>query len=99
MAWDAAFSFCYADLPALWQELGAQVAVFSPLRDSAPPPYCAGLYFPGGYPELHAAALAANTSFRTALTRLADAGLPSTANAAATFISCAPCASPARTTP
>ena len=76
MAWDAAFSFCYADLPALWQELGAQVAVFSPLRDSAPPPYCAGLYFPGGYPELHAAALAANTSFRTALTRLADAGLP-----------------------
>ena len=76
MAWDAAFSFCYADLPALWQELGAQVAVFSPLRDSAPPPYCAGLYFPGGYPELHAAALAANTSFRTALTRLAEAGLP-----------------------
>jgi cobyrinic acid a,c-diamide synthase len=76
LAWDAAFSFCYADLPALWQELGARVVVFSPLQDKAPPPDCAGLYFPGGYPELHAAALAANTAFRAALVRLAREGRP-----------------------
>lgn len=76
VARDAAFSFCYADLPALLQELGADLAFFSPLNDAAPPPNCCGLYFPGGYPELHAAELAANTAMRSALQDLAAQGLP-----------------------
>ena len=76
VAWDAAFSFCYADLPALLRELGAELCFFSPLRDAAPPSACDGLYFPGGYPELHASALAANTSIRAALRTLAERGLP-----------------------
>lgn len=75
VARDAAFSFCYADLPALLQELGADLAFFSPLNDAAPPD-CCGLYFPGGYPELHAAQLAANTTMRAALQNLAAQGLP-----------------------
>ena len=54
LAWDEAFSFCYADLPAVLHELGARIVAFSPLRDAAPPAECSGLYFPGGYPELHA---------------------------------------------
>jgi len=76
LAWDAAFSFCYADLPALLGELGAEVRTFSPLRDAAPPAGCAGLYFPGGYPELHARDLAANTPLHEALRALARQGMP-----------------------
>ena len=78
LAWDAAFSFCYADLPALLGELGAEVRTFSPLRDAAPPAGCAGLYFPGGYPELHARALAANTPLHAALHALARQGMAAT---------------------
>lgn len=76
IARDAAFSFCYADLPALLAELGAEPVFFSPLADSAPPADCAGLYFPGGYPELHAGALAANASMLAALRALAARGVP-----------------------
>ena len=76
VAWAAAFSFCYADLPALLRELGAEVHFFSPLKDAAPPSACNGLYFPGGYPELHAPALAANTHMRAALHALAERNLP-----------------------
>lgn len=76
MAWDAAFSFCYADLPPLLTELGAELVPFSPLHDAAPPAGCSGLYFPGGYPELHAPQLAANSSMLDALRALARNGLP-----------------------
>ena len=37
---------------------------FSPLADEAPPPNCDAVYLPGGYPELHAARLAASRTFR-----------------------------------
>lgn len=76
IARDAAFSFCYADLPALLAELGAEPVFFSPLADAAPPQGCAGLYFPGGYPELHAEALAANAAMLAALRALAARGIP-----------------------
>lgn len=76
LAWDEAFSFCYADLPAVLRELRAEVIPFSPLRDAAPPAQCCGLYFPGGYPELHAARLEANAPLRDALHRLAAQGMP-----------------------
>ena len=76
LAWDEAFSFCYADLPAVLGELKAEVVTFSPLRDAAPPQGCAGLYFPGGYPELHAERIAANAQMRTALHGLAAQGMP-----------------------
>jgi cobyrinic acid a,c-diamide synthase len=60
VAWDAAFSFAYADLwPALAQR-GVAIVRFSPLSDAAVPE-ADGLYLPGGYPELHAATLAANS--------------------------------------
>ena len=76
IARDAAFSFCYADLPALLVELGAEPVFFSPLEDAAPPEGCAGLYFPGGYPELHAGELAANAPMLAALRAFAARGLP-----------------------
>lgn len=75
MARDAAFSFCYADLPAVLQELGAEIYFFSPLEDKAPPP-CQGLYFPGGYPELYAERLSSNICMRQALRSMACRGVP-----------------------
>lgn len=76
IAFDAAFRFCYADVPALLQELGAEVRFFSPLQDAAPPAHCAGLYFPGGYPELFAQQLAANRPMRESLRTLASQNVP-----------------------
>ncbi len=54
---------------------GAQVRVFDPLRDELPTG-TAGLVLPGGFPEEHAAELAANTSLLAAVRSLAAQGLP-----------------------
>ena len=75
VARDAAFSFIYpANIDCL-QQLGAQVVFFSPLADAALPP-CDALWLPGGYPELHAARLAANTALRASLNAHVAAGKP-----------------------
>ena len=60
VAYDAAFCFVYEDTLALLKALGARVVTFSPLADEAVPEEADGLYLPGGYPELHAGALAQN---------------------------------------
>ncbi len=49
---------------ALLEQAGAELVFFSPLRDTHLPIDVQGLYFGGGYPELHAQALAANTSLQ-----------------------------------
>ncbi len=67
IARDEAFCFLYPDIPDALRELGLEPVFFSPLRDEALPPDCAALYFPGGYPELHGAALSGNTSLRSAV--------------------------------
>ncbi len=59
MARDAAFSFIYPHLLAGWREAGAEVLPFSPLADEPPPERADCCWLPGGYPELHAPALAA----------------------------------------
>ena len=46
--------------------MGAELVAFSPLADASLPPVDA-LWLPGGYPELYAPALAANTAMREAL--------------------------------
>jgi cobyrinic acid a,c-diamide synthase len=60
IARDAAFSFYYEDSLDLLRAYGADIRFFSPLTDAAPPDDAGLLYFGGGYPELHATALAAN---------------------------------------
>jgi len=72
LARDAAFSFVYAHVLAGWRAAGAQVVTFSPLADEAPPDACDACWLPGGYPELHAARLAAATRFREAMRRFAE---------------------------
>ncbi|AOJ01814.1 cobyrinic acid a,c-diamide synthase [Burkholderia mayonis] len=67
IARDAAFSFIYpANLDQL-EALGAELAFFSPLADAPLPDGCDALYLPGGYPELHAARLAANATTARAI--------------------------------
>ncbi len=71
LADDAAFSFIYPHLTRAWREAGATIVPFSPLADQAPPPGCDVCWLPGGYPELHAAALAAASRFRSGLAAFA----------------------------
>ena len=76
IARDAAFSFIYPANVALLEALGAHVHYFSPLADEAPPSDTDALYLPGGYPELHAVALAANARSAAAIRAHAAAGKP-----------------------
>jgi len=72
LASDAAFSFIYPHLLAGWRRAGAEIVSFSPLADEAPPDDCDACWLPGGYPELHAGALAGAQKFRTGLARFAQ---------------------------
>ena len=64
---DAAFAFRYPLIVAEWQAAGAEILPFSPLADEAPAADADAVYLPGGYPELHAGRLAANTRFLAGL--------------------------------
>jgi cobyrinic acid a,c-diamide synthase len=75
VARDAAFSFIYHANLELLQTMGASVSFFSPLADAALPAADA-VYLPGGYPELHAARLAANHDLLDALRAHVAAGRP-----------------------
>ncbi|MBD8612400.1 cobyrinate a,c-diamide synthase [Pseudomonas putida] len=61
VARDAAFAFVYDASLDVLRNMGAELVFFSPLHD-AHLPACDSLYLPGGYPELHHLALAANDS-------------------------------------
>ncbi|KQW57527.1 cobyrinate a,c-diamide synthase [Variovorax sp. Root411] len=75
IARDAAFSFIYpANLDVL-AALGARLSFFSPLAGDALPA-CDAVWLPGGYPELHAAALAACVPMRESLAAHAASGKP-----------------------
>jgi cobyrinic acid a,c-diamide synthase len=71
LARDAAFTFVYSHIVEGWREAGAEIVPFSPLADEPPPGDCDCCWLPGGYPELHAGALAAAARFRAGLARFA----------------------------
>ncbi len=77
-----AFTFGYAETAELLAAAGAEVVTVDPLRDSALPPGTAGLVVGGGFPEVHASALAANVGLRTAIAELAASGAPVAAECA-----------------
>ncbi|PKR88540.1 cobyrinic acid a,c-diamide synthase [Pleomorphomonas diazotrophica] len=63
LARDAAFSFVYPHHLAAWRAAGAEILPFSPLANEPPEPTADVCWLPGGYPELHADALAAADRF------------------------------------
>ncbi|HEU4676270.1 MAG TPA: cobyrinate a,c-diamide synthase [Motilibacteraceae bacterium] len=62
VAGGAAFSFSYAESEELLAAAGARVVRFDPLHDDALPAGARGVVLGGGFPEVHAEALAANTA-------------------------------------
>ena len=72
LAQDNAFAFVYPHLLAGWRAAGAEVLPFSPLADQAPDVSADVCWLPGGYPELHAGALAAASQFRGGLKAFAQ---------------------------
>lgn len=76
LAMDEAFHFYYLDNLDLLEDAGAELVPCSPLSDAALPPALDGLLIGGGYPEEHAAALAANGSFKASVLDMARRGRP-----------------------
>jgi cobyrinic acid a,c-diamide synthase len=73
LARDQAFSFVYPHVVEAWHRAGAEILPFSPLADEAPSPDADSCWLPGGYPELHAEALAGARNFAEGLARFAEA--------------------------
>ncbi len=71
VARDEAFCFVYPAFLDALERAGAELIFFSPLHDAAVPD-CDGIWLPGGYPELHAAKLSANTGMVRSLRTMAE---------------------------
>jgi cobyrinic acid a,c-diamide synthase len=76
VARDPAFHFYYQDLFDALAAAGCETVFFSPLTDRRLPERISGLYLGGGYPEAHAAALAANGDLLAAIRDYAASGKP-----------------------
>ncbi len=75
VAQDRAFAFSYPATLDGWQATGAEIIPFSPLADDMPDTSADAIYLPGGYPELHAGALASAGRFMDGLRGAADRGV------------------------
>lgn len=73
---DAAFSFYYPDNLEELERAGAELVRISALEAPALPAGLHALYIGGGFPELHARTLSANTGFLNSLREACAAGLP-----------------------
>jgi cobyrinic acid a,c-diamide synthase len=72
LASDRAFSFVYPHVIEGWRQAGAEILPFSPLADEPLPESADSCWLPGGYPELHADALADARRFSASLRRFAQ---------------------------
>ena len=79
VAKDEAFCFYYEDNLRLLEECGAELVYFSPLHDKKIPEGCHGILLGGGYPELYADALSANTEMMDSIRNAIQNGIPSVA--------------------
>ncbi|MBI4687305.1 MAG: cobyrinate a,c-diamide synthase [Nitrospirae bacterium] len=76
VAYDKAFCFYYEDNLDLLRDAGAEIVRFSPLKDSSIPEGVDAIYIGGGYPEIYAGELSANTDMLRAIYDWADSGKP-----------------------
>ncbi len=76
VARDEAFCFVYEDNLRLLREAGAELIPFSPLRDAAIPEGVAGVYIPGGYPELYVEQLSENFAMKESIAKAVATGMP-----------------------
>jgi cobyrinic acid a,c-diamide synthase len=74
VARDRAFCFYYEDNLDVLRSAGAEILEFSPLRDSCLPEGVDAVYLGGGYPELYAEALGANTPMIASVQSFAQEG-------------------------
>lgn len=81
------FSFQYTETTELLTAAGAEVVPFDPLTDPLPEA-TAALYLGGGFPELHAEALSANSDLRRQVATEIAAGLPVIAECAGLLYLC-----------
>ncbi|MFB9727083.1 cobyrinate a,c-diamide synthase [Haloechinothrix salitolerans] len=77
-----AFTFRYAENIELLRAAGVDVVDVDPAVDERLPEGCAGLYFGGGFPEMHAEDLSANEPLRAEVAAAAARGLPVVAECA-----------------
>lgn len=88
LAGGRAFTFRYAETEELLRAAGCDVVGFDPMVDEALPPGTSALYLGGGFPEVHARELTANTALRRALADAVAGGLPTVAECAGLLYLC-----------
>jgi cobyrinic acid a,c-diamide synthase len=76
IAEDPAFNFYYGDNLEIWQNLGAELIPWSPIRDKSLPEGVTGLYFGGGFPEIFAQSLSENQEAKEAVKKAINLGMP-----------------------
>lgn len=74
VARDQPFCFYYEDNLTMLRQAGFELLFFSPLQDQQLPEGLDALYLGGGYPELYARELSANTAMRAAIAGWAQGG-------------------------
>ncbi|MBW1616852.1 MAG: cobyrinate a,c-diamide synthase [Deltaproteobacteria bacterium] len=73
---DSAFQFYYQENLDALCAYGADIVFISPLKDADISDDISALYIGGGFPETHAAYLAANNRFKNKIKLFAEAGMP-----------------------
>ena len=82
LAGGRAFTFRYAETDELLRAAGLEPVVFDPLHARSLPAGAAGLYLGGGFPEVHAEELSANSALRHHIRDAVRSGLPTVAECA-----------------